>query len=260
MIGLLAAGVLSPFYLTVAPEVRSSYVSLGKIVEDRPMQVTFVRAGYDTGLLGRIGFYNWDVSSLTDRRLDAHHHALYHTEFGPTWSYDIAFSDDWRLCNDLMYVWTLYRRFRNESSDGDFWWWQFAQTLENPYVVPYYRVRRYVDGVYYFWYEVGLRRRFGFLQNFYVTPTLYADGGNDLNYKRVIGTRRHGSTWDYCGATSVAFRLELGWQFCSEATAFVFVEQYEVVGDEARHANARSTYRCAHNDWTIGGAGVRFRF
>ena len=93
MIGILAAGALAPFFFEAAPEVRSTYVSLGKIVEDRPMYMTFVRLGCDAGAFGRFGVRHWDVSSLTDRRHDAHRHALYHTEFGPTWQYDLKFCD-----------------------------------------------------------------------------------------------------------------------------------------------------------------------
>ena len=55
MIAALAASVLSPFFFEVTPEVRSSYVSLGKLVEDRPMQITNIRAGYDAGEFGRFG-------------------------------------------------------------------------------------------------------------------------------------------------------------------------------------------------------------
>ena len=47
MIAILAAGILAPFFVEVTPEVRSSYVSLGKLMEDRPMQITNVRVGYD---------------------------------------------------------------------------------------------------------------------------------------------------------------------------------------------------------------------
>ena len=52
MIGLVAAGVLSPFFLEATPEIRSTYVSLGKIVEDRPMQVTTAYAGFYAGDFG----------------------------------------------------------------------------------------------------------------------------------------------------------------------------------------------------------------
>ena len=38
------------------------------------------------------------------------------------------------------------------------------------------------------------------------------------------------------------------------------LEQYEVVGQAARHAISASSYRCAHNDWTLGGIGCRIKF
>ena len=46
-LALVAASLLSPVFVEVTPEVRSSYVSIGKLMEDRPMQITNVRAGYD---------------------------------------------------------------------------------------------------------------------------------------------------------------------------------------------------------------------
>jgi hypothetical protein len=41
---------------------------------------------------------------------------------------------------------------------------------------------------------------------------------------------------------------------------FAYAEQYMVVGGEERSAIGRSSYRCAHNDWTYGGFGARIRF
>ena len=43
-------------------------------------------------------------------------------------------------------------------------------------------------------------------------------------------------------------------------TAFGYIEQYGVVGGEARRTNGRNPYRCAHNDWTHGGFGIRMKF
>ena len=260
MIAFLAAGLIAPFYAEVTPEVRTTYVSLGKIMEDRPMQVTQVRAGWDSGLLGRFGVYNWDVSSMTDRRSEDHRHMLYHTEFGPTWSYDVDFGEDWRLKNDVMCVWTLYRGWEREGANGEYWWWQLAQSLENPYLVPYYRLRRYCSGSHYFWFEAGVRRKFPFWNDFYAMPAVYVDGGNDENYERVIGKNACGGDWGGGGVSSITFRLEFGWQISAWATAFAFVEQYEVTGHDARTTNARSSSEFAHNDWTLGGVGVRFSF
>lgn len=260
MIALLAASLISPFFVELTPEVRTTYVSLGKVMEDRPMQTTFVRAGCDTGTFGRFGLYNFDVSSMTDRRSEDHRHMLYHTEFGPLWGYDLELAEGWRLASEVMSVWTLYRGWENEGANGEFWWFQVAQSLENPYLVPYYRLRQYVSGSHYLWFEIGLRRKFAFLRDLYLQPAVYVDGGNAENYTRVFGRNACGGDWGGGGVSSVTFRLELGWEVCSWATAFVFVEQYEVTGHDARTTNAASACEYVHNDLTLGGVGLCLRF
>ena len=259
MIAILAAGVLSPFFFEAAPEVRSSYVSLGKLVEDRPMQITSVRAGYDADRFGRFGVRNWDVSSLTDRRHDAHRHALYHTEFGLTWQYDMKLFDSWTLRSDVSRSWTMYRGFDNRASDRTYHWWQIEQELVNPYLVPFYRLRKCFRGNDYVYFKIGAKKRLAFLEDFYLTPSVYAEGGSHRNYKRVIGNRPNGERW-HSGVSSVTFRLELGWSICENVSAFVFAEQYEAVEQAVRRATESSSYRCAHKDWTLGGVGCRIRF
>lgn len=259
MVGVIAAGVLSPFFLEVTPEVRSAYQSLGKIVEDRPMQIMNVRFGYDAGEFGRFGIRNWDVSSLTDRRQDAHRHALYHTEFGPTWQYDFDIADGWRLKSDLARSWTMYRGFESHVSNRTYHWWQIDQSLENPYAVPFYRLRRCFRGNDYLYFKAGIRKRWTFFEDFYLMPSVFVEGGNSHNQKRVFGANRGGGEW--CdGVSSVSLRLELGWKATDCLTAFAFVEQYEVVGGDERRTNGASSYRCAHNDWIHGGFGFRLCF
>ena len=51
----LFASAISPFFFEVTPEVRTTYVSLGKIIEDRPLRVTGTRLGLDAGDFGQIG-------------------------------------------------------------------------------------------------------------------------------------------------------------------------------------------------------------
>lgn len=250
---LIAASLVSPLFVDFAPEVRTSYQSLGKIVEDRPMQVTSVRAGYDAGAFGRFGVRNWDVSSLTDRRADVHRHALYHTEFGPTWDCRLALADGWALANDLTYSWTLYRGFANERSNRTYQWVQVEQSLENPFLVPFCRLRRCLVGNDYLYAKVGVRRKCPFAGAFYVTPSVYWEGGNRRNAARVFGDGG-------AGGGALTFRVEAGWAVCEQVTAYAFVEQYEVCGADTRAANDALGYACAHNDWTHGGVGVRMRF
>ena len=259
MIGFFAAGLIAPFFFEASPEVRSTYVSLGRIVEDRPMQVTFTRVGVDAGAFGRFGIRNWDVSSLTDRRHDAHRHALYHTEFGPTWQYDLDIADDWRLKSDLTRSWTMYRGFAEGSDNKTYHWWQLGQSLENPYLVPFWRFRRTFRGSDYFYFKAGVRRKVDVWDALSLTPSVFAEGGNARNQLRVLGRRPGDGHWD-AGAASVSCRLEAAWRFCENVSAFAFVEQYEIVGGNERRAVRASSYRCAHNDWTLAGVGIRLKF
>ena len=261
LVAIVAASLISPFFVEVTPEVRSSYVSIGKLMEDRPMQITNVRAGYDAGDFGRFGVRNWDVSSLSDRRSDVHRHALYHTEFGPTWQYNVELSEDWTLKSDIARSWTIYRGFKDgyAASNRTYSWWQMDQELANPYLVPFYRLRKCFHGNDYVYFKAGVRKRRVFLEDFHLTPSVFAEGGSSRNYRRVVGARPDGGRWSD-GVSSVTFRLELGWAVSENVTAFAFVEQYEAVGQRMRHANERSTYKCAHNDWTLGGIGCRIRF
>ena len=259
MIALLAVGVISPFFLDATAEVRSTYQSLGKMVEDRPMQVTNIRFGYDAGEFGRFGVRNWDVSSLTDRRREAHRHEFYHTEFGAVWQYDIDLAEGWTLKSELNLSWTLYRRFDSRESNRTYRWLQLTQSVENRYVVPFWTMRKCFHGNDYFYFRAGLRRRFDLPFGTYLMPSVYADGGSSRNQKRVFGAKGGGMEWNE-GASSVSARLEFGWRVNDAVSAFVFIEQYEVVGGDERRKNRSSSYRCAHNDWTHGGVGVRIRF
>ncbi len=259
MIALLAAGVLSPFFLEVAPEVRSTYQSLGKLVEDRPMQITNARFGYDSGEFGRFGIRNWDVSSLTDRRRDAHRHALYHTELGLICQYGIDIAEGWRLKTEVSRSWTMYRGFRSRRSNRTYHWWQVDQSLENPYVVPYWRLRKCFRGNDYFYFRAGVRHRFDLPHGVYLTPSVYVDGGSSRNQNRVLGSKLDGGDWGD-GASSASARLELGWKASENVTTYVYVEQYEIVGGDARRTTRSSPYRCAHVDWTHFGVGLRMSF
>jgi len=257
---VLLAALLAPFYAYVNPEVRTTYLSLGKIVEDRPMQVTAIGFGWDTGVLGRFYVKNWDVSSLTDRRADVHRHCLYHHEWGPAWQYDWKFNEEWKLRFDLTRSWTIYDGFNYPSRNNCYHWWEFGQALENPYVVPFYRLRYAFRTSDYFYAGFGVRKRIPIWQSWYATPSVTFEGGNAGNSRRMFGKNKYGDNWGYGQITSVTMRLETGWRFNEIFTAFIYVEQYEVIGDAARATNADSDYLCSHNDWTLGGIGMRMRF
>lgn len=261
MISLLLAGVLSPFFLEVTPEVRTAYQSLGKIVEDRPMQITNVRLGFETGSFGRIGIRNWDVSSLTDRRSEVHRKVFYHTEFGPTWEYDWKFSEGWALKNDLTSSWTIYDGFYKSGGNKAFWFWQLDQSLKNPYIVPFWRIRRCVIGNDYLYCKLGLKKRFPLSSNLYLTPSAFLEGGSSRNNRRVFGKRPDGGGSPPTGLSTLSFRLEGGYAINESITAFAAVEEYIVISSVGRYcASNASEGSASHQELTIASVGLRFKF
>ena len=262
LLAAMFATAIAPFFVDVSPEVRTTYISLGKIMEDRPMQVTSLRGGIDAADFGRFGVRSWDVSSLTGRRSAAHRHAFYHTEVGPTWQYDLKFTDDWRLANDVTRSWTFYRGFRSDyaASNRTYHWWQIEQALENPYLVPFHRLRRTFRGSDYLYFKVGVCRRIPVWEQLSLTPSVFMEGGNARSLRRTVGPNIDGSGWGGGGVASVSGRLELGWRFSAEISVFAYVEQYGMVGGDIRRTNAASSSVCAHNDWTHGGVGLRMKF
>ncbi len=258
MIALVAVAI-SPFFVEVTPEIRSTYQSLGKIVEDRPMQITNIRFGYNMDSFGRFGIRNWDVSSLTDRRSDEHRHALYHTEHGLIWQYDVDISEGWRLKSDLTRSWTIFRGFENNAANITYHWWQLEQSLENLYLVPFYRARKCFRGNDYFYFRAGVRRRLALVNDFYVMPSVFADGGSSRCHKRAFGSKVDGGRWGD-GVFAVSARLDLGCRLSENFSVFLFVEQYEVVERDGRRTNSKGGGECAHSDWTIFGVGVKVEF
>ena len=150
-----AGGVADPFYVHVNPSLRTAYHSRARIVEDRPMLMTLTRAGFDTknvGDFGKVGFWNWTVSSLTDRRATRHRHALNEMDYGVFWTYvwDFGRLDDtwrgWGLTTDVMKDWLTFEGYshpaRLAKTNASISEWRLAQSLDNPYLTPFYLVRR----------------------------------------------------------------------------------------------------------------------
>ena len=92
-----------------------------------------------------------------------------------------------------------------------------------------------------------------------VTPSVFAEGGSSKCVERIVGKKPGGGEWSG-DVSAVSFRLELNWSVSEHMTFFAYAEQYMVVGSDMRDANSVNPYRCAHNDWTHGGFGARFRF
>ena len=258
--GLLLASALAPFFVNSSAQVGTSYISLGSIIEDRPMSMLYLRAGVDADAFGRFSIHHWDVSSLTDRCGDIHRRPFYHTEQGPAWDHLWEVAEGWKIKSNLIWAWTLYRGFHEPYSDGTYQWIHVDESLENDYLVPFVAFRRCYVQANYFYFKAGLRRLCALGHGFSLTPSVFVEGGNGKNYTRCFGKRSDGGSWGAGGVSSLTFRLTLAYYVGGGFSVYASADQYEVVGSEARETNAARGFCCAHNDWTVGTVGVHASF
>lgn len=267
-----AGGVAEPFYVHVNPSLRTAYHSRARIVEDRPMLMTLTRAGFDTkdvGDFGKVGFWNWTVSSLTDRRATLHRHALNEMDYGVFWTYfwDFGRLDDtwsgWGLTTEVMKDWLTFEGYshpaRLAKTNASISEWRLAQSLDNPYLTPFYLFRRGVHPTDWFYAQVGVRRTFALTDALSFTPSFFTENGDERLFERRYGAKPDGGRYR-SGLMTLNLSLELAWRVSDTATLYANVHQFDITNDDARDRIKANPAPNARRDLTIGTVGVRFRF
>ena len=264
-LGLLFASFISPFFFDTSAEVRTAYQTRGKVVEDRPMQITHVRTGWDTGDFGKIGFRLWAVSSLTGSRQNVHQRAFNETDPGVFWNYGWKLDEDgkWKLVTEVMKDWILLNGYTEpyhaKGTDDPVDEWRVGNSLENPYVTPYWLMRRGINEKDWVYFQVGARRRFALTETLYLSVDYYVELGNRRLHEIRNGSFADGREYSN-GIQSSVLNLQLGWQATDWLDVFAGVHQFDVLSARGREACDDHNANCGRKDLTIGTVGVRVRF
>lgn len=137
--------------------------------------------------------------------------------------------------------------------------WRFGQSLENPYLTPFYLLRRSSHPTEWFYARTGIRRKFALTDTIAFTPEFFAENGNEFLFERRYGAKPNGGHY-HGGLMTLNLILELSWKVSNMATVYANVHQFDVTNDDARERiKARKTVS-AVRDLTIGAVGIRFRF
>jgi len=249
--------------LFVMPDVRTAYISRGKVIEDRPVASILARGQVGLGKLGSLGIQSWDLSSLGNRRTDVHHRAFNETDLGVFWHYDYSFNEDWRLSSEAVKYWVMLpgytAPYRAKKTDAMINEWRALQSLENPYLTPFYLLRRGFHPNDWLYVRAGVRRAFPLGAGFTLTPQWYAENGNEWHFERRYGRRQGGGKY-HSGMQASNFVLELSWKATNNLSFFVGVHQFDIVSEDARRSVKAHSSPCMRRDLTVGTAGCRIKF
>ena len=246
-------------HVSAYADIETAYWARGAIVDKRPYSAQFADLSFDLDPFGRIGGYAWSVSSLSKSGQSATLRNAYNeVDYGVYYGYGLELAEDWTLDTTVAKKWVTlpgYRPHANSISE-----WNVSQSLKNPYVTPYYLLRRAYNGQHWCYWEVGLTRSWKFLEDFTFTATAFGELGDSRHFAAQYGANPHGSGRYSDGLMALNIMLRLDYAVTEWLGVFAFVHQFDVVSSDARDALDASTTPESRKDLTIGGVGITLNF
>ena len=246
--------------LNAFADVETAYICRGYIWDVRPYAAQYADTSVDLGPFGIVEASIWTYSALSPSGHSARmsRYAYAEADYLLRYYYDIDIADGWRLRNGLGRQWVTNPGYVGGRTLCDF---QALQVLQNPYVVPYWRlrvIRRPIDETYW---VAGLKRSFEILDDLTFTVDFFGDLGDRRHYDNLYG--------DWADAAGRRLRgglktlnlvLRLDYRLIDHLSLFAFVGQFCIVADTARNAVKAEPVTEARRDITYGGAGIALDF
>jgi hypothetical protein len=245
-------------HVSAYADIETAYWARGAIVDRKPFSSQYADLSFDLDPVGRIGGYAWSVSSLaTSGQSATRRNAYNEVDYGVYYGYGLELAEDWILDTTVAKKWVTlpgYHPHAHSISE-----WNVSQALKNPYVTPYYLLRRAYNGQHWCYWDVGLTRSWKFLEDFTFTATVFGELGDSRHFAAQYGANPHGGRYSD-GLMALNLMLRLDYAVTEWLGVFAFVHQFDVVSSDARDALDASTTPESRKDLTIGGVGVALNF
>ena len=255
----LVSEVARRVHVSAYADIETAYWARGAIVDRKPYSAQFVDISFDLDPVGRVGGYAWSVSSLATSGQGATRRNAYNeVDYGVYYGYGLELAEDWILDTTVAKKWVTlpgYHPHAHSISE-----WNVSQALKNPYVTPYYLLRRAYHGQQWCYWDVGLTRSWKFLDDFTFTVTAFGEFGDGRHFAAQYGENPNGDGHYSNGLMALNLILRLDYAVTENFGLFAFVHQFDVVSSDARDALDASSAPEALKDLTIGGIGVNFNF
>jgi len=240
-------------------DVESAYWARGAIVDKRPYSAQFADLSFNLDPFGRVGGYAWSVSSLAKSGQSATRRNAYNeVDYAVYYGYGLKLAEEWTLDTTVAKKWVTLPGYRPHASTISEW--NVSQALKNPYVTPYYLLRRAYNGQKWCYWDVGLTRSWKFLGDFHFTATAFGEFGDSRHFAAQYGANPDGSGRYSDGLMALNLMLRLDYSVTEWLGVFAFVHQFDVVSSDARDALDRDMSPQSRKDMTILGIGMAVNF
>ena len=251
--------VIKRTHVSAYADIETAYWARGVISDKKPYSAQFIDLSFDLNPFGRIGGYVWTASALaTSGQSYTRRNAYNEFDYAVYYGYGLELAEDWTLETTIAKKWVVLPGYRPHVHS--FSEWDISQSLKNPYVTPYYLLRRAYHGQQWCYWDVGLTRSWEFLDGFTFTATFFGEFGDSRHFAAQYGANPHGNGRYSDGLMALNLLLRLDYAVTENFGIFAFVHQFDVVSSDARAALGASSKPETVKDLTIGGIGVQLNF
>ena len=240
-------------------EFETAYLSSsGTLCDTRPTSLQNLDWAFHLGDYGRLYGYGAFLSMLHDKQHEMHRPAFNEFEGGVFYGYDWRLSDEVKFFNGAGGVWNPLFGYRN-GYDDTLWEFRYFQSLENPYLTPYWDTLTLIEPGQWTRLRFGVRRDFALCES--VTLSAWVDGvwGCKRRFAARYGDEPEHRFMDGAIYSSMV-GLQLSWHFAENWCIYAKVRQFDTLNHQARRAEKRKSSYYARRDVTIGTIGVAYEF
>jgi len=239
-------------------DLRSAYIARGKVVDKNLSSGQQAGICWGSAKTGRVGGHIWSMSSFTDDGQRAPRRNAYNKlNYNANYNYDFALSDGWKLANRVALQWVAFPGYKNGVPTTSEW--HASQALANPYVSPYYYLRRSYDPRRWCYWKVGLMRIFPIVQRVSLTVDFFGDLGDSNHWLYLYGPQSRGQEYGD-GLSALNLMARVDWMLTDVFGFFVTAHQFDIVSPAARETVQASDAPEAKTDLFVAYAGCKVIF
>lgn len=256
--------LVSRVHVDTWSEFSTVYKTRGAVIDSRPSIANSFDVLFDLDPFGFIGGNVWANSAMSRggqsyTRRNAFNEVYYAVYAG----YDLEFSENWSLLTVVGRGWDTLPGYNDELCKG-FPEWLLMQSLENPYVTPYYTLRRAMGVASGCLWEVGLRRKFELYDRLYLTVNFSTELSDRRHLAAIWGENPCSDDGRYdAGFLGLNLNIRLAYYLTEWLNVYVYVHQFDTVNSDFRETlDFYHRWGCpeAVKDITYGGVGLQIRF
>lgn len=240
-------------------EIQNAYWARGVIVDRDPFSAQYVGLDYDLGDFGHIGGYAWSVSSMSH-----HGQSTPRQNFYNEFDYVVYYGYNLELTEDVSLDTTVGPKFvalpGYHDSGDTVYEWNLRQELKNPFVTPYYLMRRAYHPCDWCYWDVGLTRSWELCEGLTFTLTAFAELGNSRHLLSQYGRNPHDDGKYSDGIMALNLQARLDYALTDWCKVYVQLHQFDVVSRDGRDALGASHTPESVKDLTLICTGLSLSF